>query len=1027
MSNTDTLFNGWALKEIKDKTAHGSDQRKRERDQRFLRYQHELLNLLEKHVPGSITGKPKLSITDEVIDLIQKWIEEPTRDARVKRRLRAFLRKGLSKGKSQLAWQLNLPASETTYHDEANPISPVSFRKLSMLQRQLNQFDKCLIPTDLDQKHRCAFYYGQLIYSAALFGGLTDPAAWLQLPFAKKKILYWQDHVWIDLFTDDYPNYTQARRGVRRWFMDPVSLILLNQLPPLPHHLKDRPTLRRWLNRSLSSYLNLLEHNTTNTHFFKTKKAWTANQWLDLVNLRLHLILPIYLARYCKGQLISSAWPERTWLRILNQQHFKGNHKPTELNSVPIQKADLNKNPPIKLTSSEKERAKLFSQIKAALYKKQGQVEPTFSEIQQRLKLLLENLQQHSPLLYCLTLWIKQRLKRKEIRRSSAYQQLTSIGRDLLSNFDEKELHNLSAEDFQQSYEVILENTPSASTRKDKATLLQRFHHFISSYLGVAPLNFKMADEGFFATPDANLIHETEYQIIFQLLLENSHLNPESHAQLIALILGYRCGLRISEVRNLKLEDLHYPWVQKKLAKEERPEKLSTCAATLLIRNNAFNKLKSQSSRRQLPLNLLLNNQERYELLSYHQLQVIKTDRKIKNAFLFSMHDQNNVPMDFSLVQQNLQYLMRQLTGDNQLRYHHLRHSFASAYLQITQSTTKAIPINKHLDAIQDKTETRKHLHQLSAYLGHTSPEVSLQHYVHNLDDILKDKLWPYSFDHRKTGHGALKNFLSRHDVASCVATLLNTSNNNLGTQIHTHKTLMGWLSKKLDLQEASTANEWLDYQHVDLHISQPDIARSLIDLNFDEWCAYLTAWHKGDEISQISQVFYLNENKTAVQASLFMGYFKEKKKTPADNMMNQRRLMHNGFPVRPPRTKAEQNIARICFEKSLRLLSSSKHGFMAQTGLDYIYSNYRHWNRSITLRYNSRDSSKLESFEKLLERVLPNTVSISKTRKPLTHRSYLTGEMQLHTPSKQAQYGPIFGLLLAYAVGRLRRMEGVI
>lgn len=210
----------------------------------------------------------------------------------------------------------------------------------------------------------------------------------------------------------------------------------------------------------------------------------------------------------------------------------------------------------------------------------------------------------------------------------------------------------------------------------------------------------------------------------------------------------------------------------------------------------------------------------------------------------------------------------------------------------------------------------------------------------------------------------------------------------------------MGWLSKKLDLQEASTANEW---------------------------CAYLTAWHKVDEISQISQVFYLNENKTAVQASLFMGYFKEKKKTPADNMMNQRRLMHNGFPVRPPRTKAEQNIARICFEKSLRFLSSSEHGLMAQTGLDYIYSNYRHWNRSITLRYNSRDSSKLESFEELLERVLPKTVSISKTRKPLTHRSYLTGEMQLHTPSKQAQYGPIFGLLLAYAVGRLRRMEGVI
>jgi len=94
---------------------------------------------------------------------------------------------------------------------------------------------------------------------------------------------------------------------------------------------------------------------------------------------------------------------------------------------------------------------------------------------------------------------------------------------------------------------------------------------------------------------------------------------------------------------------------------------------------------------------------------------------------------------------------MRAETGDQQLRFHHLRHSFATwTTLRLFLSDLESIP---EFFSDQPKTQewlnqskqfrsqlylstdiTRKHIYAVASLLGHAGPEMTLEHYVHCMD-----------------------------------------------------------------------------------------------------------------------------------------------------------------------------------------------------------------------------------------------------------------------------------------------------
>lgn len=1011
---------GWPFIKTQD-GALGHNRRRRQQAENQLKQQKKLLQRLDARAPGCALGAENIQISNLAIDEVNAWIDEQDSANRATTHLRRFLRAGLAKGAQELGWHVTLPPTELTIISEKNPITPDGFTQLAQLRKQIKVFEERLVnqPNNLS----VSLIYGQLLFSATVFGGLADPKAMLQLPYVKEKIRHYKDYVWVDLFTDDYPKHAHAERGLRRWFPDPVSLILLTQLTELPEGYDEKNKLRRWLNQALAQFICSLLGVVLGRATYKEQQA-LIRHWRATVSVYHHTILPPYLVRHCSGESSSTAWPEFVWLRVLQQQALIKSSA-DECAELTIDEPDPIITP-VALTINDSKKNLIFTGVRAALYKSSQTTEPSFKTLLERLGRLKTEAEQASPLLYCLIDWVKKRLRKKEIRRSTAYQQLTSIGKSLLSTFDETDLPTLAAEDFQAGYEAMLENTPSAITRQNKADLLRRFHAHASSILQLAPIKLSYADEGFFALPDANIITETEYQFLYQFIKSQKNVSLIARAQLIVLILGYRCGLRISEVRHLQLVDLQYPGMLEILS-PERSEQLGRYAATLLIRGDQFNRLKSTSSRRQLPLNILMSSEERVELLNYHQAQRVKVGkRKVSGKFIFS-EDNGKTPMDFTELQRSLHEQMRQLTGDADLRFHHLRHSFASHALQASHSLTEPLQLPVHWQDNILQGTSRKHLHQISNYVGHSSGNVTLQHYAHNLDCIVRDLLWQHSFDHRKTGHGELQRYRGSLDVALCVQSLLDISADNLRQHNRQYGgKILGWLPQRLKLQPASDPNHWQSYSEnlARLIAATSNEPRDLRSLKFESWCDFLERWSQSQSGDELIEMYKLDEASTRLQISALKKLFLTSTRFKNSRLKQPRKIFKTPatasshyFVVRPPRYKLERDIAAETYKNSVRLLQSTQNRELAKTALKYFYDNYRHWDKSVICRHDSSNLPKLQALEQFLERVLPSDkVNVQQERNPADHRYPMIGKLQIVTVDKQKpRDGAVFGLLVAY------------
>ncbi len=102
--------------------------------------------------------------------------------------------------------------------------------------------------------------------------------------------------------------------------------------------------------------------------------------------------------------------------------------------------------------------------------------------------------------------------------------------------------------------------------------------------------------------------------------------------------------------------------------------------------------------------------------------------------------------------------VMRTVTGDDTLRYHHLRHSFATwSFLRLMISDLQQpLDLFPHLPKTtawlaeakefrtrlyQHDCRTRSYAYAIASLLGHSAPDISFEHYIHSLDWILSSYL----------------------------------------------------------------------------------------------------------------------------------------------------------------------------------------------------------------------------------------------------------------------------------------------
>jgi integrase len=295
-------------------------------------------------------------------------------------------------------------------------------------------------------------------------------------------------------------------------------------------------------------------------------------------------------------------------------------------------------------------------------------------------------------------------------------------------------------------YTDILEDTDQQShskrLRRSVAAALNKFHTYLVNVHGFQTISVSsILGIGRGLIPvDACIITPDEYHAVL-LRLEHYRVTAKKRPELIDIatlifILGFRCGLRRKEALKLQIIDLL----------------CETAQVELLIRPWEERGLKTSNSTRKLPL---------YALLTEHELQLI-CDWKAKR--LTEINDPTEdylfgIPKLFpQFVSEDTLFpiihdAMRDVIGDPFLRYHHLRHSFATwVFFLLIISDLENIPdffdhlpitsaYLKSCKAFREKLYThsditRKHTYAIASLLGHCGPDISLEHYIHCLDWI---------------------------------------------------------------------------------------------------------------------------------------------------------------------------------------------------------------------------------------------------------------------------------------------------
>ena len=315
----------------------------------------------------------------------------------------------------------------------------------------------------------------------------------------------------------------------------------------------------------------------------------------------------------------------------------------------------------------------------------------------------------------------------------------------------------LEPEELADIYAHIIHLGKNIAARTQRARILRDFHAILEIKYSVKPCYIfqEFIAEGnkdSVNLVDANILMPWEYETACTFLMQNNELTGLSEMQKkavhVALILGFRCGFRRSEVHYLKLEDLEW-----ELNANAIPE-----WATILISYSEARDLKSISAFRRVPIGHFLNQSELSVLHDYckSRLEIGVAD----SDFLFYFGEKQPLlgraaqVEDPNTLFNPLTKLLQRVTGDNSFRYHHLRHSFATWLFWYWTAdihkfshpidTLKKHPIFAHLldarSALLHKSienPSRKTLHAISSFIGHSGPTITLFHYIHSANWLI--------------------------------------------------------------------------------------------------------------------------------------------------------------------------------------------------------------------------------------------------------------------------------------------------
>ena len=320
----------------------------------------------------------------------------------------------------------------------------------------------------------------------------------------------------------------------------------------------------------------------------------------------------------------------------------------------------------------------------------------------------------------------------------------------MLKHFDNMDIEILEEEDWLE----LLQNVLDTSKDKQIGKLIVFFIRFCQKEHGLMPLPlYELSGLNYNSQVNANVVTPYESIKIFErLVVDPQNPTASERAEFSLFILGQFCGLRRREALMLKTANIYGTdgyWY-------------------LTVRPFSARSLKSTDSRRKLALSQLVPAFYLKWLIDWFKYQ-----RMQKSFYLFgsNSHLGQLEPNENALLEKVI-WAVRDVTGDNTLVFHNLRHGFASfTFLKMmlpSQPTlipwfgfpqkvprkfsSANIPLFHELKSFYSPESGRQLLHHnapkehpklprstlfiLSDLLGHKTPLTSFKSYIHFIDIV---------------------------------------------------------------------------------------------------------------------------------------------------------------------------------------------------------------------------------------------------------------------------------------------------
>ena len=586
-----------------------------------------------------------------------------------------------------------------------------------------------------DNKLNTNLRLAEIVVSAALFSGLANSHKLEDLAECLIRSTYqFNKQVFVDF------RLSKDTQATYRWFPDQLSLALIVGL----YDAKKKPTFdKQKFTRELTNLISYLgfEQQKKQSSSFLAKMALSA----------LIFEAPGHLIKYFSGQLSSTALPLDSWVRF--QSIDKALVQPDKNISLQVEQDStdtwlLNTFQPSVQKNKTKHLRAFLRKLREIFNSTDSLEARSNKNLSARKKHLLvkkikdwadESSEVHaSALKWTLVAWtVYLCVRGTRFKKNLAYSTIDNyvflVARNLLPLQPEANFLNLTEDDYEEVYLRVLEAS-TKNIRSDLASRIIEFHKFLEEVYAVAEPSWNLilqtADssksESF---ADANLVSENEYLALLTLITKQ-RLTNQLKAQYIALlILGYRFGLRFGEAYRIRLTDIQL---------------LDAKNTTLLVRNSIYGETKTNAGVRIVPL---MESLTELEFISIKQLIDSASgfyDEEQQTFLMAEIYGSRKLINRYETSYQ-LGLFLKFITGDNTLRFHHLRHSWATrAYSYIYPNEANSYLSSNSLNSSSWSEFIGEHecnypLSSLITAIGHQSITSTLDSYIHCIAETHKD------------------------------------------------------------------------------------------------------------------------------------------------------------------------------------------------------------------------------------------------------------------------------------------------